>query len=193
MAVPGEGSGSGNQMEDASKLLERMNLQDEEVDDLVWEDGIDAMEIKPKWLALGRLLTSKNFSQSALIADMKATWNPTQAVVWRRINANLYTMQFNFLEKVILDKLETWCHIHRLPDGVLRSMKAVENLVSQIGEVQEVQVALPNVFFGEFIRIRVKLDVNKKLTSAIGITKGGETEKYLVNMKKCPIFAMLVA
>lgn len=71
-----------------------------------------------------------------------------------------------------MDKLETWCQIHRLPDGVLKSTKALENLVSRIGEVQEVQVTLPNRFVGEFIRVRVKLDVNKKLTRVVGITKG---------------------
>lgn len=47
-------------MEDTGKLLERLNLQDEKVDDLVWEDEIDVEDIKPKWLALGRLLTNKN-------------------------------------------------------------------------------------------------------------------------------------
>lgn len=54
-------------------------------------------EIKPKWLALARLLTGKNFSQSPLIADMRAEWNPAQAVIWRRINVNLFSIQFNCL------------------------------------------------------------------------------------------------
>lgn len=98
MAEPADGSGSRDQrMEETDKLLERLNLQDEETDDLVWEDELDVEEIKTKWLALGRLLTMKNFSQSALIADIRAAWNPAQAVIWRRINANLFSIQFNCL------------------------------------------------------------------------------------------------
>ena len=38
-------------------------------------------------------------------------------------------------EKVKLDKLETWCQIHKLPDGVLRSPAALRSLASRIGEV----------------------------------------------------------
>lgn len=34
----------------------------------------------------------------------------------------------------------------------------------------------------------MKLDVNKKLTRAVGITKGGATEKYLVKFEKLPTF-----
>lgn len=208
----------GEEKEDPSNLLERLTLQEDEIDDLVWEDEIDTDEIKPKWLALGRLLTAKTYSHSALIADMRASWNPAQAVVWRRINANLFSIQFNCLgdwnkaihrgpwdfhgyalilteydgfsnpEKVKLDRLETWCQIHRLPDGVLKSSKFLENLASRIGDVQEVQVTLPNGFVGEFVRVRVKLDVHKKLTRVVCITKAGETEKYRVKFEKLPTF-----
>ncbi|KAE8802954.1 retrotransposon unclassified [Hordeum vulgare] len=109
---------------------------------------------------------------------MKATWNPAQAVVWRRIKANLFSIQFSCLadwnkamhqgpwdfhrmallmteydgftnpEKVKLDRLETWCQIHRLPDGVLKSKSALQNLASRVGSVEEVQVTLPNGFIG---------------------------------------------
>ena len=73
---------------------------------------------------------------------MKAAWNPAKEVVWRRINPNLFSVQFNCLadwnkalhqgpwdfkgmaliideydgfknpESVKLDKIETWCQIH---------------------------------------------------------------------------------
>ena len=44
--------------EGASELLDRLALQDDELDDLVWEDEVDSEEVRPKWLALGRLLTT---------------------------------------------------------------------------------------------------------------------------------------
>lgn len=72
MAETGDGSGSSVlSIEETDKLLERLNLRDEEMEE------IDVEEIKKKWLSLVRLLTTKRFSQIALIADMKVAWNPT--------------------------------------------------------------------------------------------------------------------
>lgn len=82
MAYSAEGTGAkGLGEEDPSKLLERLHLQDEEIDELVWEDEADAAEEKLKWLVLAKLLTEKSFSQSALMGDMGAAWNPAQEVV----------------------------------------------------------------------------------------------------------------
>lgn len=201
MASPGDGSGSHEAGVDSiGDLLDHLTLQDDELDNIMWGDEIDAPEVRPKWLALCHLLTNKSFNQSALIGDMKAAWNPTEPVVWRRIKPNLFLIQLNCLgywnkamhkglpEKVKLDRLETWAHIHRLPDGVLNSKSFLQNLASRIGEVQEVQVTLPNGFVGEFIRARVRLDVSKKLTRVVQFTKAGEREKYRVNFEKLPTF-----
>ena len=40
-----------------------------------------------------------------------------------------------------------------------------------MGEVGEVQLKLPAGFVGEFVRLRVKMDINKKLTRFVSITK----------------------
>ena len=97
MAAPSSsGSRRADRME-PSQLLERLHLEDDELDNLVWEDEVEDPEEKPKWLALARVLTEKSFSQGALIGDMRGAWNPAREVVWRRINANLFSVQFNCL------------------------------------------------------------------------------------------------
>ena len=160
----------------------------------------------------------KKFSQSALIGDMRGTWNPARDVIWRRINPNMFSIQFNCLadwnkalhqgswdfrgsaliiqeydgfskpESVKLDQIETWTQIHRLTDGVLKKQEFVQNMARRIGEVQEVQIKLPNGFVGQFIRVRVKLDVNKKVTRFVSFTKGGNTEIFQVKYEKLPNF-----
>ncbi|KAE8821770.1 hypothetical protein D1007_00178 [Hordeum vulgare] len=66
------GNGLWNQqIEEIGRLIEKMNLQEDEEDDLVWEEELDVEEIKPKWQAIGVLLTRKSFSQRTLIVDMK--------------------------------------------------------------------------------------------------------------------------
>lgn len=61
-------------------------------------------------------------------------------------------------------------------------------MAKRIGEVQEVQITLPNGFVGEFIRIHINLDVNKKLTRFVSFTRKGETEFYQVKFEKLPTF-----
>lgn len=142
-------------------------------------------------------------------------------VVWRRINSNLFSVQFNCLadwnkaihqgpwdfkgmaliiaeydgfknpESVKLDKIETWCQIHKLPDMFLKRKQFVKGMAERIGEVQEIQIVLPNGFVGKFIRVRVKIDVNKKLTRFVGFTKAGETEFYQVKFEKLPVFCYM--
>lgn len=52
------------------------------------------------------------------------------------------------------------------------------NLARRIGEIQEVHITLPSGFVGEFIKVRVKLDVIKKLNRFVSFTKVGEAEFY---------------
>ncbi|KAE8780124.1 reverse transcriptase [Hordeum vulgare] len=134
-----------------SNLLERLTLQEDEADDLIWEEELDAEEIKPKWLALGRLLTTKTYSHSALIAYLRAPWNPALKGPWDFKGYAVILAEYDGFtnpEKVRLDNLETWAQIHKLPDGVLKSEKALGNLAQRVGEVQEVQVTLPDGFVG---------------------------------------------
>ena len=83
--------------EDPCALLDRLHLEENELDELIWEDEVDTTEDGPKWLALARVLRCKSFSHGALIADMRAAWRPAQKVIWRSINSNLFSIQFHCL------------------------------------------------------------------------------------------------
>ena len=65
-------------------------------------------------------------------------------------------------DSIKLDKLAVWAQIHWLPDNFLIE-PAVRGMASRIGEVEEVQLKLPAGFFGEFVRVRVKIDINAKI------------------------------
>ena len=58
---------------------------------MVWDEELDVDEIKSKWLALGCLLIG-SFSHNAMLAGMRATWSSAQAIVWRRVNSNLFVI-----------------------------------------------------------------------------------------------------
>nr|XP_020172133.1 uncharacterized protein LOC109757717 [Aegilops tauschii subsp. strangulata] len=203
--------------ETAEDLLARLTLQEEEEDDFVWEEELpDSLE-PAKWLAIARVHTPKSFSPNALYGDMRAAWNPARPVVWRKIKENLFTEQFGCLgdwnkamlegpwlfrdQAVImeeydgfknpvsfkLDKLAVWAQIHRLPNNFLIE-PAVRGLASRIGEVEEVQLKLLAGYFGEFVRVKIKIDINAKIKHFVTGKKGDERIKYQVKYEKLPIF-----
>ncbi|KAE8789885.1 putative disease resistance protein RGA3 [Hordeum vulgare] len=71
---------------------------------------------------------------------------------------------------------------------VLKREQFVRKRAQRIGEVVEVHIVLPNGFIGKFIRVRVKLDITKKLTRFIGFTKAGSTGYYQVKFEKLSVF-----
>ncbi|KAE8771138.1 hypothetical protein D1007_57022 [Hordeum vulgare] len=91
-------------------------------------------------------------------------------------------------ELVKLDRIETWCQIHTLPDMVLKRENFVKAMAARIGEALELQIVFPNGFVGEFVRARVRLDINKKLTQFVSFTKAGQTDFYEVKFEKLPVF-----
>ena len=211
------GSHGKREKESAEELLARLTLQEEEEDDFIWEEELPDMLEPAKWLAIVRVHTLKSFSPNALYNDMRAAWNPAKSVTWRKIKANLFTAQFGCLgdwnkamaegpwlfrdQAVImqeydgfknpdafkLDKLSVWAQIHRLPDKFLIE-PAVKGLASRIGEVEEIQLKLPAGFFGEFVRVKVKIDIHSKIKRFVTAKKGEERVQYQVKYEKLPIF-----
>jgi hypothetical protein len=57
-----------------------------------------------------------------------------------------------------------------------------------VGEAKEVQIKLLVGFVESFFRIKVKLDVDKKLSRFASITKDGKKEYYQVKYEKLPDF-----
>lgn len=160
---------------------------------------------KAKWLAITRV--SKGFNPSALCGDMGLPWNPAKEVRWRKIDDNLFTVQYEFLSDwnntlrnqieqsnvsrtmvisvlsaieeydrfqnprtMALDKLVLWSQVLRLPDNYLPE-PIIKGMCRPMGPILEVQITLLAGFVGEFVRIQPKIDLNKKITKFLSITK----------------------
>ena len=146
-----EANSSGTKKEPVEDLLGRLNLLEDEQDDFIWEEEIEEPPEVAKWLAIAKVHTSKGFSPSALYAEMRSAWNPAKEVKWRKIENNLFTIQFGCLadwnkatkqgpwlfrnqqalliqeydgflnpRSVILDKLDVWGRVLKLPDNYLK-------------------------------------------------------------------------
>ncbi|KAE8787328.1 Cytokinin-O-glucosyltransferase 2 [Hordeum vulgare] len=75
-AASGGGAAAGNP--DLGDFFDQLDLNDEDFDDV--EIDVDDPEINGsvRWLALARVHTEKNFSQSVFYKDMRAAWLGTQ-------------------------------------------------------------------------------------------------------------------
>lgn len=91
------GRGSRKGKEPVEELLSRLDLQEDEEDNFVWEEECKDEQIEAKWLAIAKVHTDKSFSPSALYSDMRSAWNPARAVCWRKVDDNLFTVQFGCL------------------------------------------------------------------------------------------------
>ncbi|KAE8802940.1 hypothetical protein D1007_21295 [Hordeum vulgare] len=206
--------------ESVDDLLARLNLQEEEDDDFIWEEELPDLTATPKWLAIARVHTPKTFIPSVLYGDIRATWNPARPVVWWKINDNLFRAQFGCLadwnkamsegpwlfrgealimkeydgfkkpESIQLDRITVWAHIHRLPDNFLID-QVVQGMASRIGEVEEIQLRLPAGFFGEFVHVNVSIDINAKIKIFVTQKKGDERVHYQVKYEKLPTLCFI--
>jgi hypothetical protein len=89
-------------------------------------------------------------------------------------------------DSIDLNFFDTWIQVHKLPIGY-RNEALIKNLTEKkVGKVLKVVTDVNGM--GNFVRVRVRLDVRKVLARAVSISRGGEREIYLVQYEKIPKF-----
>jgi hypothetical protein len=205
----GEGSGS-KKGEAIDDLLQRLGIEDDEIDDLIFEDEETAPKEGIKWLALARVHTTNFFGPLTFEQHMKTAWSLAKEVIFQALEQNLFTIQCHCLgdwqkieqggpwlfrqnaviiepydglsaiESVELNKIAVWLQIHKLPIGY-RDEALIRNLVQKkVGPVSTVETQIAG--------IRVKLDVHKPLARFVSIARGGQREYYQIKFEKIPRF-----
>ncbi|KAK1598116.1 hypothetical protein QYE76_018743 [Lolium multiflorum] len=222
MASSSGAGGSGTDQEPdlaIDDLLQHLDLREDELDDVV----IAAEEVKEyqkdsRWMAIGKVHTSRNFSAEALFGKMKAVWNLSREPICREAGENLFVFTMHCLGdwkkvvhqgpwtfrgwavmiqdydgkedpvKISFDGLHVWAQIHGIPE-LYRKVHIVDDLARRIGKVREVQMT-PKLFYeGNYVRIRVLVNVGKPLTRVVSLNVEGEGKKLLlVKYEKVPFF-----
>ena len=143
---------------------------------------------------------------------MRAAWDLAREVKIRPLEDNLYTMQFMCLgdwervmeegpwqykgkavviepydgftrpSAVALDKMEIWAQIHDFPDGYFPLIKS---LAATIGEYIYHEPRSQD-FKGNFVRVRVKINVTEPLKNAVSIVKKKKREIFRVKYERLP-------
>jgi hypothetical protein len=87
---------------------------------------------------------------------------------------------------LILDELPIWIQLHDIPEVYLKKKDIIQNLAGCIGKF--VKIDTEGMGGGNFIRVRVEIDVNKPLVCFSSSIRKGTREVYLVKYEKVPKF-----
>ncbi|KAE8783168.1 hypothetical protein D1007_43385 [Hordeum vulgare] len=213
-------SSSGWTGKNLEEMLQHLNLKDEELDDVVvGEAEVKKLEADARWLAIGRLNTSRPFSSSAMF--LKSVWGLAQVPKYTEADNNLFVFQMFCLrdwKKIVhggpllfrgmglivedydgkkdptsvdLDGLYVRAQIHGIPD-MYHDADIVDQLTRRIGRVKEIQLS-PRLFYeGDYVRVRARVLVGKPLTRITSWTVTGEGRRILaVKYEKIPYFCQI--
>jgi hypothetical protein len=73
-------------------MLLRLGIDEEEIDDLVFEEEESAPK-EVKWMALAKVHTTNFFSPQTFEQHMRVAWSPAKEIQFYQIEANLFSVQ----------------------------------------------------------------------------------------------------
>jgi hypothetical protein len=202
--------------EGIDSMLLRLGIEDDEIDDLVFEEDEASPKEAIKWMALAKVHTTNFFSPQTFKQHMRVPWSPAEEVIFNHIEDNLFSVQCFCLgdwlkveeggpwlfrqnavciakydgfappETIDLNTFETWIQIHKLAIGY-RKEALVKNLTEKkVGKAKKVEFDVQGA--GNFVRVRVVLDVRKALVRFVTVSRGGQREFYQIKYEKLPRF-----
>jgi hypothetical protein len=209
-------SGSGSKKEERiGDLMLRLGIEDDEFDDVVFEEDETAPKQGMKWLALVKVHTANSFSPITFENHMRNAWSPAQRIEFHHLENNLFMVQCFCLgdwikikeggpwlfrqnavcieeydglmstDHIDLNFFEAWIQIYKLPIGY-HNEALIKNLTRKIGQVTKIETNVMGM--GNFIRIRVKLDVRKVVARFVSMVRDGVREIYHLQYEKIPKF-----
>ncbi|KAK1694816.1 hypothetical protein QYE76_011513 [Lolium multiflorum] len=135
-------------------LLQHLGIDDDELDNLVFEEEESTPKQGLKWMALAKVkdggpwLFRKNI---VCIEEYDGLVDP---------------------ESIDLNYFDTWIQIHKLPIGY-RNVPLIKNLTEKkVGKVIKVETNVQGL--GNFVRVRVRLDVRKNIARVVTISRNRE-------------------
>ncbi|KAM0915511.1 hypothetical protein ACQ4PT_010780 [Festuca glaucescens] len=213
---------AGEKYDGISDIFSHLELNDDELNDVVIEPEV-AKEYKKtaRWLAIGKVMTSRSFSAEALFEKMNSVWNLARDLVCCEAGEKLCTFQMHWLagwkkvihqgpwtfpgwgllvegydglsdpEEFVFGGMHVWAQIQWIPE-LYRKQEVVDELSRRVGKVKEVQM-LPRLFFeGNYVRIRLGIDVTKPMPRFVSLAfpEGRKMlplkyEKVLFFCKRC--------
>ena len=194
---------------DLNELLRHLEIREDEEQGIVLEEDIEKLKAEAWWTALAKVSSPKTFSHAASIANMKFAWSLAKEVRFKAIEENLFVVQFSCLgdwrkvmnegpwifrgnavlleeydgitkpSKVKFKSVAMWARIYDLPTG-FRTKNIGHQLGDKIGEFLKVELDDDINGWRDYLRIKVKLNLEKPLTRIVYVSLGDGNVKLFV-------------
>lgn len=184
-------------------MYAQLILEDEEEGGiLVGSDEV--RQATSTFILVGRFLTDKNINFPAMQNVLAALWRPRKGVEIHELGGQRYSFVFHHrldMEKVLeggpwtfeqslllvhklestedphlvpLHTMDIWVHVYDLPQGMIRE-SIMQSVGNSIGRYVKSDSKNMDGMWKQFIRIRVKMDINKPLKRRMKLKReGGE-------------------
>ena len=180
--------------EDLAKQWERFNLLDVETEEVEAPDAtLEPLVDRGTACAVGKLLADRTVGKEILKTPMIRAWHPTGWVSFKTLGPNLFLIEFEhewdktrILEgrpwkfdsdlfsmadfdgrtppsELEFEKVAFWVRMYNMPLACM-SREMGQRIGASMGDVEEVDVDEVGVGWGEFLRVRIVLDLTKPLS-----------------------------
>lgn len=89
--------------QDVEMQLSELNIDGEENEQLVFDEGVDETRNKYEMCLVGRFLTEKNINGRAMLSKMADVWKPAMGINITELESGVYIYQFYHKEDM------RWC------------------------------------------------------------------------------------
>jgi hypothetical protein len=183
----------GNSAEDFTHLWGSFTLKEDESDELaIGESAMAPLISRGEACVVGKLLADRVVGKEVLKTPMIRAWQPSGRVTFKNLGPNLFLIEFQYewdksrimegrpwtfdghllsmveyngvkpLQQVNFDRAAFWVRMSNLPLACM-SREVGISIGSSVGAVEDVDVADDGVGWGEFLRVRIVLDLSKPL------------------------------
>jgi hypothetical protein len=179
--------------DDLAKLWGKFSLTEEEGSGVeAPEDTLDAFLLKGHTCLVGKLLADRIVGKDTIKSTLIRGWKPTGFVLFKVIGPNLFLVEFEFswdLSRVLegrpwdfegnlfaveefdgvtpptqmkFDTAEFWVRMYDLPLACMGTVMGFK-LGAAVGRVEEVDTNEEGVGWGEYLRVRIHVNLRKPL------------------------------
>ncbi|XP_059428617.1 uncharacterized protein LOC132162401 [Corylus avellana] len=206
----------GNTAEELSRLWENLPLMEEGGADLaIGEADIAPVATRGNACIVGKLLADRIVGKDILKTPLIRAWHPSDRVTFKSLGANLFLIEFtNECDKIRIlegrpwkfddhlfaivdydgvtspfqlefDKASFWVRMFELPLSCM-GRDAGLKIGASVGEVGDIDVTEEGVGWGEFLRVRIQLNLSKPLSQGRTINLREKSIWIAFQYKKIP-------
>uniref|UniRef100_A0ACD5YIE3 Uncharacterized protein n=1 Tax=Avena sativa TaxID=4498 RepID=A0ACD5YIE3_AVESA len=203
--------------EKMAELMEKLNLTSEEATAVILEDENDEDLVSLEWAIIGKVLSPTILHVQTIMSALRPAWGNPNGMEFRSVGDNTFIVEFaskadkdrikagapwtvgkhavlinNFDARqrpsdVCFDKLTVWARIKN-PRFELMNRSWGEELGARLGKVESVETDSQGRAWGDYLRVRVTVDITKPLLRCVTVysKKYKELDTYEVVYERLP-------